>query len=42
LPAEDAVVIEPLIATLELGHDAVGSVASGAPRRHRIEIKASE
>jgi hypothetical protein len=42
LPAEDAVVIELLISALELGHGAVGRVVSGALRRHRIEIKASE
>ena len=42
LPAEDAVVIELLIAALELGHVVVGALLSGAPRRHRTDIKASE
>jgi hypothetical protein len=36
LAAEHAVVFEPLIAALELGGDAF----SGAPRRHRVKIKA--
>jgi hypothetical protein len=38
LPAEHAVVFEPLIASLELGD----AVFSGAPRRHRVKIKACE
>jgi hypothetical protein len=36
LPAEHAVVFEPLIASLELGD----AVFSDAPRRHRVKIKA--
>jgi len=42
LPAENAVVIELLIAALELGHVVAGALLSGAPRRHRMKIKACE
>ena len=42
LPAEHAVVIQPLIAALELGHVVAGALLSGAPRRHRMKIKACE
>lgn len=42
LPAEHAVVIELLIAALELGHVIAGALLSGAPRRHRMKLKASE
>jgi hypothetical protein len=42
LPAEDAVVIQLLIAALELGHVVAGGLFSGAPRRHRTKIKARE
>jgi hypothetical protein len=42
LPAEHAVVIQPLVAALELGHVAAGALLSGAPRGHRTEIKACE
>jgi hypothetical protein len=42
LPAEHAVVIELLIATLELGHVVAGVLFFGGPRRHRMKIRASE
>ena len=42
LPAEHAVVLQLLIAALELGHVVAGALVSGAPRRHRMEIKARE
>ena len=42
LPAEHAVVIQLLIAALELGHVVAGALLSGAPRRHRMKIKACE
>jgi hypothetical protein len=42
LPAEHAVVIQLLIAALELGDVVAGALLAGAPRRHRTEIKACE
>jgi len=39
LPAEHAVVLQSLIAALQLGHGVVGALLSGAPRRHRMKIK---
>ena len=42
LPAKHAVVFEPLIAALELGHVVAEVRFSGTPRRHRVKIKACE
>jgi len=42
LPAENAVVIQLLIAALELGDVVAGVLFSGPPRRHRTKIKARE
>src|SRR5712672_1476240 len=42
LAAEYAVVIQLLIAPLELGHVVAGVLLSGARRRHRMKIKACE
>jgi len=42
LPAEHAVVFQALVTAFELGYVLAGAFLSGAPRRHRIEIKASE
>jgi hypothetical protein len=42
LPAEDAVVIQLLIAALELGRLVAGALLCGARRRHRMKIKACE
>jgi hypothetical protein len=42
LPAEDAVVIQLLIAGREFGHVVAGDLTSGAPRRHRMKIKTCE
>jgi len=39
LPAEHAVVLQSLIAALELGYGVAGAPLSGAPRRHRMKIK---
>ena len=39
LPAEHAVVLQSLIAALELGHGVAGVLLSAAPRRHRMKIK---
>ena len=42
LAAEHAVVLQLLIAALELGHVVAGVRLSGAPRRHRMKIKTRE
>ena len=42
LPAQHAVVFEPLIAALELGHVVAEARFSGAPARHSVRIKACE
>ncbi len=42
LPAEHPAVIQLLIAALELGHVVADVLLSGALRRHRMKIKASE
>ena len=42
LSAEHAVVFQALVTAFELGYVLAGAFLSGAPRRHRIEIKASE
>jgi len=39
LPAEHAVVLQSLIAALQLGRGVVGALLSGVPRRHRMKIK---